>query len=58
MKQLHIFEEGNRMATVYARAPLSFRVWCLDSLTDHQEEHYFTNEQAAENFAEEWVMKI
>jgi len=58
MKQLHMFEEESRLATVYARGPLYYRVWCLDSLTDHQEEHYFNNEQAAEDFAEEWVMKV
>jgi hypothetical protein len=57
MKELHMFEEGNRLATVYARGPLSYRVWCLDSLTDHQEERFFNSEQAAEDFAEEWVMK-
>jgi len=37
MKQLHMFEEESRLATVYARGPVSYRVWCLDSLTDHQE---------------------
>ena len=57
MKELHMFEEGNRMATVFARGTVSFRVWCFDSLINHQEEHYFNNEQAAEDFAENWVMK-
>jgi|TARA_R110000868_G_scaffold409225_1_gene694378 hypothetical protein len=57
MKELHMFEEGNRMATVFARGAVSFRVWCFDSLINHQEEHYFNNEQAAEDFAENWVMK-
>ena len=58
MKELHMFEEGNRMATVFARGPMSYRVWCIDSLTEHQKEHFFNNEQLAEDFAEEWVMNV
>ena len=58
MNELHEFIEGNRLAKVYARGKNSYRVWCLDIITEEQDEKIFNDEQQAEDFAEEWVMNV
>ena len=54
---LHVFEGGNKSATVYTRGKDGLRVTVYDYYTEHFNEAYFDNEQEAENYAEDWVIK-
>lgn len=54
---LHVFEGGNKTATVYTRGKDGFRVVLYDIYTEFAVETYFTNETQAEEYAEDWVLK-
>jgi hypothetical protein len=56
--ELSSYIEGNRVARVFRRGKESFRVTLLDSYTEFQDEKFFESEEAAELFAEDWVMKV
>jgi hypothetical protein len=55
-KELHYFSEGNRIAKVFTRGQNSYRVWVYDSYLETEDEKVFLNEQAAEDYAEDWVL--
>lgn len=54
--ELHAFMDGNRIAKIYTRGKDSYRVFVLDSYNEFQDEKYFSNEEDAEIFAEDWVL--
>lgn len=53
---LHVFENGHKTAQVFTRGD-EFRVFLYNSYLETQDEKYFTTEQQAENFAEDWVLE-
>ncbi len=55
--ELSSYMQGNKIAKVFRRGKEGFRVTLLDSYTEFQDEQFFNNEEAAEAFAEDWVMK-
>jgi hypothetical protein len=54
--ELHIFEDGNRIAKVFTRGKGSYRVWMYDSYLETEKENNFDDEQSAEDCAENWVL--
>jgi hypothetical protein len=57
MKLLSEYIEGAKTAQVYARTFGGYRVVMIDSYFETQDEAFTESEQAAEDIAEEWVVK-
>jgi hypothetical protein len=57
MKLLSEYIEGTKTAQVYARTFGGYRVVMIDSYFETQDEAFAESEQAAEDIAEEWVLK-
>lgn len=57
MPILSDFQEGTRNAKVYKTASGDYGVIVYDADTDYNEFQSFANEELAEEFAEDWVLR-
>lgn len=57
MPILSDFQEGTRNAKVYKTASGEYGVIVYDADTDYNEFQSFVNEDLAEQFAEDWVLR-
>lgn len=56
MKLLSTYFSDDQMRTSWVfKKENEFMVEVLDSFNHREQKHYFTNEQEAEDFAEDWV---